>query len=94
MKRIMGRAAAAGDSKRQDDNEESAKKRFNTYKQQTMPIVELYEKENKVRKINAERGIDEIYADVKAAFDAAHCNSPYLRTFRTVQPMLTERGGE
>ena len=65
----MARAEAAGDAKRKDDNVESAQKRFTTYKESTMPIVNLYDKQGKVRKIDAGRGIDEIYSDVKNAFD-------------------------
>ena len=62
LKRIMSRAKAAGDNKWKDDNEESAKKRFITYHESTMPIIDLYEKQGRVRKINAERLISAMKA--------------------------------
>ena len=45
LERIMSRAqkAAAG-QQRVDDNLESVKKRFKTYVNQTMPIIDLYDK--------------------------------------------------
>lgn len=33
-----------------------------------MPVVNHFEKEGKVRKVNALQTIDEVYADVKKAF--------------------------
>lgn len=45
LERIMSRAQKAGaGNQRADDNLESAKKRFKTYANQTMPIIDLYDK--------------------------------------------------
>ena len=51
--RIQKRGESSGDQKRNDDNMEVLKKRFNVFREQSMPIIEFYEKDNKVRKINS-----------------------------------------
>lgn len=52
---------------RADDNEETAKSRFNTYFEQTAPLTELYEKRGNLVKINAAGTIDEVFESLKAA---------------------------
>lgn len=64
--RLLERGKTSG---RADDNAESIRKRFNTFQADSMPVVEEFEKEGKVRRINSERPIDEVYASVKAVFD-------------------------
>lgn len=66
-KRLLGRAATSG---RVDDNEETIKKRLETFHNITQPVIDHYEKENKVRKIKAEGDVDEVFADVVKVFDA------------------------
>jgi UMP-CMP kinase len=39
-------------SQRTDDNIETIKKRFTTYQQQTMPVINAYAKDNKVVKVS------------------------------------------
>ena len=63
--RIMERSKVSG---RNDDNVETLKKRFNTFKDETMPIVEMYEKNGKCKRIDALRSVDEVFLDVKKAF--------------------------
>jgi adenylate kinase family enzyme len=46
--RLLKRGESSG---RSDDNLESIKKRFNTYKDQTMPIIHYYDKKGKVAKV-------------------------------------------
>jgi UMP-CMP kinase len=55
-------------SNRSDDNEVSLKKRLVTFTQDTMPIVEHYEKLNLLRKVDATRSPEEVYADVRRLF--------------------------
>jgi len=55
-------------SGRADDNIESIKKRFNTYKQQTMPIIDLYGKRNKVVKIDGNRKESDVWEEVMKHF--------------------------
>lgn len=61
--RLLGRGQG-----RTDDNDETIKKRFRVFVESSVPVVEYYEKKGKVAKINADRGPDEVYADVKKVF--------------------------
>ncbi|KAM3959266.1 cytidine/uridine monophosphate kinase Dak1 [Aphomia sociella] len=67
--RCLSRGAAG--SGRSDDNIESLQKRFNTYLNDTMPIIEHYEKQGLVRNINAESAPEEVFKDVKKAFEGS-----------------------
>ncbi|XP_072942533.1 UMP-CMP kinase-like [Epargyreus clarus] len=64
--RCLGRGAAG--SGRSDDNLESLTKRFNTYMNDTMPIIDHYEQQGLVRKVNAEVGPQDVFEDVKKVF--------------------------
>ena len=55
IERILERAKTSG---RSDDNMESLKKRFATFKAESVPIVEFFEKKGKVRKIDALHSIE------------------------------------
>ena len=46
---------------REDDNEETIAHRLDVYRQQTEPLVSFYRKRNKLRTIDAEGTIDEVY---------------------------------
>ena len=46
---------------RADDNEETAKARFETYFRETAPLVEFYEKKGVLYKIDANGSIDEVW---------------------------------
>ena len=48
MQRLLERGKTSG---RADDNEETIKKRFHTFKESTMPVLEYYDKEGKLRKV-------------------------------------------
>lgn len=84
LERLLRRGESSG---RVDDNIESIKKRFQTFKDTSYPVIEAFEKEGKVRevsnrikkkqmlnnnlyKINAENGIEEVYEQVKKAFNS------------------------
>ena len=67
IKRIIARGKTSG---RADDNEETAKKRLDTYYSQTMPLKDFYIKEGKYTKIDGVGSIDDIYSNIKAAIDA------------------------
>lgn len=64
--RCLERGKSSG---RTDDNRESLEKRIQTYLQSTRPIIEQYEKQGKVRTIDASRSVDEVFADVKNILD-------------------------
>lgn len=59
--RLINRGKTSG---RADDNAESIKKRFKTFVETSMPVVDYFEKENKVVKIKAVKSPDEIYKEV------------------------------
>jgi len=61
-KRLLKRGETSG---RADDNLESIKKRFKTFVETSMPVVEYYEKEGRVVKVMAVKGPDEVYQDTK-----------------------------
>ncbi len=53
--------------KRDDDTEEVALKRFETYFTQTAPLIDLYEKRGWLTKLDADLNIDTIYKNLKEA---------------------------
>jgi len=59
--RLLCRGKTSG---RTDDNEESIKKRFKTFVETSMPVVEYFEKEGKVVKVNATGTTAEVYTGV------------------------------
>ncbi|NP_001279064.1 adenylate kinase isoenzyme 1 [Callorhinchus milii] len=65
-KRLMKRGESSG---RVDDNEETIKKRLDTYYKATEPVIAFYEKKGIVRKINAEGSVDEVFHQVVTAVD-------------------------
>ncbi|KAL6760985.1 uridylate kinase [Haematococcus lacustris] len=62
---VLEKRLLARNQGRTDDNIESIKKRFQVFVQQSMPIVESYEKQGKVARINTDRPIDDIYLEVR-----------------------------
>lgn len=46
---------------REDDNEETIGSRLDVYREQTEPVVGFYEKRDKLRKVDAEGPINEVY---------------------------------
>jgi len=58
LKRLLKRSKTSG---REDDNEESIKKRFRVYKETTMPVVNHYEKLHKVAEIDSSPSVEEVY---------------------------------
>uniref|UniRef100_A0A914X6F3 UMP-CMP kinase n=1 Tax=Plectus sambesii TaxID=2011161 RepID=A0A914X6F3_9BILA len=57
---------------RTDDNEESLRKRIQTYNNQTLPIIKHYEKMNLVREIDTSADADSVYEQVRNAFNKAN----------------------
>ena len=62
--RLLNRGKTSG---RADDNEESIKKRFRTFVETSMPVVDHMEKEGKVIKISAEGKPEDIYQEIVGA---------------------------
>jgi adenylate kinase family enzyme len=64
--RILQRGKTSG---RSDDNEEAIKERLKVFHEITQPVVDFYEKQHKLKRINAERPAEKVYDDVKTVFD-------------------------
>ena len=51
--------------KRTDDNEQTIKKRFDTYSRQTLPVLEYYSKQEILHKVDGNRQIDQINEEIR-----------------------------
>ena len=49
---------------REDDKEEVVRKRLEVYRKQTAPLIEYYEKRSILVKLNASKGIEEVYGEL------------------------------
>lgn len=61
--RLLERGKTSG---RSDDNKEAIKKRFKTYQNETMPIIEKYKQQGLVDRFDASLPIDEVWKQVQA----------------------------
>ena len=66
IKRILLRGKMSG---RSDDNEDTARKRLETYHNQTSPLKAYYQEQGKYRAINGLGSIDGIFELIKEALD-------------------------
>lgn len=62
-RRILKRGETSG---RSDDNAEALKKRFNTYRDSTMPIINLFSYMDKVETVDATKEVDQVFSGVSA----------------------------
>lgn len=62
--RLLKRGETSG---RIDDNLESIKKRFRTFVETSMPVVDEFESQGRVVKADAEQTPEDVYTDVRAA---------------------------
>ena len=67
IKRILLRGQMSG---RSDDNEETARKRLETYHKQTSPLKAYYEEQGKYRAINGLGSIDDIFQSISDTLDS------------------------
>jgi adenylate kinase len=65
-KRIIGRGE---DSGRSDDSEDIVRQRLDVYKQQTMPLLQYYNKQGKVAVINGMDNVDKVFGKISRAID-------------------------
>lgn len=72
-KRIMGRAKYSG---RSDDNVESMKLRFDTFKEETLPTVELFKGKGKCVEVDTSQDREAVYALVREHL-AAYTDEKY-----------------
>lgn len=64
MDRLLERGKSSG---RADDNLESIKKRFRTFVETSMPVIEYFEKQDRVVKVGCDQPVEEVYGAVKLA---------------------------
>ena len=78
--------------KREDDNEETAIKRFQTYENNINPIMEFYKKLNLLKVVNGESKINEINNEISGLIDAIEgwlwIFSQYKYAFRTLDHFI------
>ncbi len=67
LDRILQRGKTSG---RADDNVDSIKKRFKTFKDTSMPVVDYFDKQGKVIKLSCNKTKEAVHADVKAALES------------------------
>ena len=60
--RVLARRETCG---RSDDNIQTFRKRVKTCVDSTMPVVEMFRKEGKLRVVNTDRTVPAVYADIK-----------------------------
>ena len=65
LERMLNRAKNA-EVKREDDNEETMKKRIEVFKSETIPIVELFEKENKCFRVDGNKTPDDVTVQINS----------------------------
>jgi UMP-CMP kinase len=65
--RLLKRGETSG---RDDDNAESIRKRFRTFVETSMPVVDDFEKKGKVVKVQATGSVEDVFAQVKAGIEA------------------------
>ena len=53
-------------TKRNDDNEESFKVRFESFIKNTKPLLDYYGKKNKLHKVDVNRNVEDIFEDIVA----------------------------
>ena len=65
LDRLLERGKSSG---RIDDNEESIRKRFRVYEDSTRPIINYFKSIDKVRTVDSNRSLEEVFADVTKHF--------------------------
>lgn len=67
VERLVARGAESG---RSDDNEDTIRKRIDVYREQTTPLVNVYESRGLMRRIDGMKSIDEVSEQIFAALGA------------------------
>jgi len=68
-KRILDRGA--GGSGRDDDVADKLGNRFKKYKEESFPVIEYFEAQKLVRKVDASKSFDEVYQEVRGFFQSS-----------------------
>lgn len=73
IERVANRAneaRAAGKPVRPDDDPEVFKQRLKVYRAETAPVLPYYERQGKIRTVNAMQPVEDVAADIEAALSA------------------------
>lgn len=54
---------------REDDNEETVKKRFEVYNKQTQPLIDYYKEQKKLFKVDGNQTANKVYSDIENIFN-------------------------
>lgn len=60
--RLMKRGESSG---RVDDNEETIKKRLQTFHEVTQPVIDYYDKQGKLKRVDSEKAPNDVFAEVQ-----------------------------
>ncbi|KAF4655019.1 hypothetical protein FOZ61_007833 [Perkinsus olseni] len=90
QKRLLSRGKTSG---RSDDNLESIRKRFRTYEAETRPIIQRFAAKGKERRVNADRSVDDVWADVKDIFEKIMVVADYTLRRLIIDALLLADGG-
>uniref|UniRef100_A0A0D9VLS3 UMP-CMP kinase n=2 Tax=Leersia perrieri TaxID=77586 RepID=A0A0D9VLS3_9ORYZ len=87
-RRLLGRNQG-----RVDDNIETIRKRFKVFVESSLPVIEHYNANDKVKKIDAAKPIPEVFEDVKAIFAPYAPNAWLRRDYRYViiKPLILKK---
>jgi UMP-CMP kinase len=64
--RLLERSKTSG---RSDDNLDTIRKRFQTFQRDSYPIVEMYDSQDKVKRIASDQSVEQVYQAVEAFFN-------------------------
>ena len=67
--RLLKRGETSG---RSDDNAETIRKRFRTFVEQSLPVIDHYEAKGKAHRIQATQTPDEVFVHVQKVVEAVH----------------------
>jgi adenylate kinase len=80
MCRVCGYIGSASDAvcpkcggemyQRDDDNEATVRNRLDVYEKATAPLIDYYSGKELLHRIDGDRPVEEVYADVKSALNA------------------------
>ena len=73
-KRLLARAETSG---RVDDNEETIMKRLETFENQTKPVIDYYESQNKVKKVT----LHQVLRSLRVKFQE-RCKTPCCKILK------------
>mmetsp|Transcript_32547 Transcript_32547/g.40891 ORF Transcript_32547/g.40891 Transcript_32547/m.40891 type:complete len:740 (-) Transcript_32547:287-2506(-) len=87
--RLLKRGETSG---RVDDNMEAIVKRFRTFKEQSMPVVEMLSKLGLVRTISSVPPVDVVYKQVRDQLEGLKLVPPVQRTLAMIKPDAVRAG--